>query len=263
MRHLPTAAMILLTWSGAYGQHPPASQPMDHTEHPGYGQPGCPMHEGGGEADTTMHHPGMSADEIQAHHKEGMHHSFEDAEKWSRVFDDPARDAWQKPKEIVGLMSIKPGMTVADIGAGTGYLMPHLAEAVGGKGRVLALDIEPKLVEHMIARAAKAGLAQVKPKVIQGDDPGLPTAAVDRVVILDTWHHIPERVAYAKKIFEGLKPGGRLVIVDFTAESPFGPPKAHRLAPEAIIDTLRQAGFTAKAAAEDLPHQFAIIGVKP
>src|SRR5882672_603308 len=69
-------------------------------------------------------------------------HRFEHAEQWAKQFDDPARDAWQRPQEVVAALMIRPGMTVADIGAGTGYFEPWLSRAVGGSGMVLALDIE-------------------------------------------------------------------------------------------------------------------------
>ena len=96
---------------------------------------------------------------VEERHDATIHHSFDDVAKWVLVFDDPGRDAWQKPDEVLHALGVLPGTTVADLGAGTGYFSVHLARAVGDKGRVLAIDVEPKLVDHMKERAVKAQLA--------------------------------------------------------------------------------------------------------
>ncbi len=192
----------------------------------------------------------------------GMHHRFDDAEKWAKRFDAPERDAWQKPREVVTAATIAPGATVADIGAGTGYFLPYLAEAVGEGGRVLALDVEPNLVAHMEERVADAGLTTVSVAQIPYDDPKLEAASVDRVLIVDTWHHIDARVAYTQKLAAALKPGGQVVVVDFTMDSPEGPPREHRLAPEKVIEELTAGGLEARVVEETLPRQYIVIGQK-
>jgi ubiquinone/menaquinone biosynthesis C-methylase UbiE len=90
------------------------------------------------------------------------------------VFNDPARDAWQKPEDVVRAMSISPGMSVADIGAGTGYFLPHLARAVGPAGNVVGVDIEPDMVRHTNDRASRDHLPNVHAMLTRPDDPGLP-----------------------------------------------------------------------------------------
>jgi len=190
-----------------------------------------------------------------------MQHSFDDPEHWAKRFDAEDRAAWQKPTEVVAAMQIEPGMTVADIGAGTGYFLAHLSPAAGPSGKVWALDIEPKLVAYMQARVQKEGWDNVEVKVIPGDDPQLVDA--DRVLIVDTWHHIPGRVAYAKRIFAGLKPGGSLYIVDFTEDGPMGPPAKYRIKAATIIATLKAAGFAAELVQESLPHQFIVRATRP
>lgn len=207
------------------------------------------------------HHPG-------GHHSDGaaggpLVHRFENAAKWAKQFDDPKRDAWQKPKEIVAAMQIRPGMTVADIGAGTGYLLPHLAQAVGDKGKVLALDIEASMVQYMKERATRERLSVVLAQQVSGDNPQLPKQSVDRVLLLDVWHHVPQRVEYARKLLQGLTPGGEVYIVDFAKESLRGPPKHHRLLPEDILSELRAAGLTAQIVKESLPDQFIVVGKRP
>ncbi len=189
-----------------------------------------------------------------------MTHDFSDAEEWSKEFDAPQRDAWQKPEHVVELMEIEPGMTVADIGAGTGYFLPHLSSAVGADGVVLGLDIERSLVDYMNERAQREGLANVEAKVVPGNDPSLDPGSVDRVIIVDTWHHIPERVDYASKIAKGLKPGGRLFVVDFTLETDKGPNRHHKLAPEVVVKTLTDAGLVARILEEELPDQYIVVG---
>lgn len=188
---------------------------------------------------------------------------FQDAEKWAKRFDDPARDAWQMPKEVVTLMGIEAGMTVADIGAGTGYFLPYLSAAAGQTGSVLGLDIETDMVRYMELRAENEKLLNVKAKVVTVSDPGLAPASTDRVLIVDTWHHIPNRVDYTKKMATGLRAGGAIFIVDFTLETERGPHKEHRLAPEVIIQELEEAGLVAEVIQEPLPDQFIVKGQLP
>ena len=174
-----------------------------------------------------------------------VHHPFDDVEKWVQVFDDPARDAWQQPEELLRALGVKEGQTVADLGAGTGYFSVRIAKIVGENGRALALDVEPKLVAYMQERAVKAGLLQMEAKLIKPDDPGLPPGEVDLVLIVDTWHHIDDRVKYLAKVARGLKPGGRVAVVDFKkGDFPVGPPDPHKIAPERVEDEFKRGGFT-------------------
>lgn len=193
-------------------------------------------------------------------HPRGMHHSFSGAARWAQVFDDPDRDVWQKPEEVVAALELAPGMVVADIGAGTGYFEPHLAAAVGPGGKVLGLDVEPDMVEHMRQRFADAGLLQAEARLVAPDDPGLGDASVDRVLIVDTWHHVDDRPIYSAKLLRALRPGGRVIVVDYTAESPLGPPREFRLSPEAIAKDLEDGGLTARVVPETLPNQFIVVG---
>lgn len=188
-------------------------------------------------------------------------HRFEKADEWVAVFDDPARDAWQKPMHVVALMNVTDGMTVADLGTGTGYFLPYLAKAVGS-GKVLALDVEPDMIRYVKERAAKAGLTNVEARVVPLDDPALPAGAVDRVLIVDTWHHIADRKAYAGKLAKGLRPGGAVFVVDFTMEAAHGPPKHHRLPKETVVEELAAAGLTAKIVASELPDQYVVAATR-
>src|SRR5260221_6963528 len=83
-----------------------------------------------------------------------QHHMQHSAEEYAKVLDDPERDSWQEPEEVVRALGLKPGATVADLGAGTGYFTVRFARPVGPKGRVLAVDIDPKLLERVRQRSA-------------------------------------------------------------------------------------------------------------
>jgi SAM-dependent methyltransferase len=209
--------------------------------------------------DHAAGHPGAHGH--HGHHgAHGGHHDFSDVARFAAIFDDPERDAWQRPAEVSALLLIEPGMTVADLGAGTGYFAPHLASAVGPSGHVLALDTEPNMVEHMRERVREAGLPNVEPRVVAPDDPGLAPGSADRVLIVDTWHHIEARDAYAAKLREALRPGGFVLVVDFTRESPHGPPPGMRLDAETVSAELRAGGLDVELVEETLPYQYAVRG---
>ena len=204
-----------------------------------------------GEAEAVTEHAGDHAT---------VHHRFDDVNRWVGVFDDPARDAWQKPAELVAALALRPGDAVADIGAGTGYFNPHLAAAVGPGGTVIAVDIEPNLVLHMAARAKKDATPQVEPRLGQPDDPMLAAGEVDLILMVDTYHHISDRTAYFTRLHEAMQtPGGRLVIVDFVhdAQIPVGPPPDKRISTEQVTAELGAAGW--EPVREDdalLPYQY-------
>jgi len=192
-------------------------------------------------------------------HGHGLHKDFSDVDAHARMFDSAERDAWQKPDEVVALLALTPGATVADIGAGTGYFEPYLARAVGEAGHVLALDAEPKMVAHMTERFAQSGIGNAAARVVSAGDPGLGAASVDRILIVNTWHHISERTAYATSLRAALRPGGVLAIVDFTAESDIGPPAEHRVSAAEVVAELAAGGFDAELASETLPKQYVVL----
>jgi predicted methyltransferase len=95
------------------------------------------------------------------------------------------------------------------------------------------------------------------------DDVGVAAGSADRALIVDVWHHIHQREQYAARLARALKPGGMVVIVDFTLESRRGPPREHRLAPDTVMAELRAGGFTVELASESLPDQYVVIGRRP
>jgi ubiquinone/menaquinone biosynthesis C-methylase UbiE len=187
------------------------------------------------------------------------HRLHNDPTAYMASLDDPARDAWQKPHEVVMALDLKPGMTVADIGAGSGYFTLRFARHVGTEGAVLAVDVSQPMLDEVGRRARAASLATVRPVLARPDDPLLPTAGVDVVFICDTWHHIEQRQAYLAKIRRALKAGGRFVIVDFHKDSPVGPPASMKLTRAEVLAEVRQAGFTLASEPTMLPHQYFLI----
>lgn len=207
--------------------------------------------------------PEHAAHTDHAEHK-GHHHDFNDVDKWVAQFEAPEREAWQKPKEVTAHMDISKGMTVVDLGSGTGYFLPWLQSAVGAQGKVIALDVAPKLVEHINKRAKENGWAHVVAKQIPMDDPQLEPASVDRILTVDTWHHIEGREKYAQKIAAALKPGGKFIVVEVLAKSQRkGPPLSMRLSPAQITSELSKAGLKVSRIEESLPEQYILVAQKP
>jgi predicted methyltransferase len=184
-------------------------------------------------------------------------HSFGDAEKWAAVFDDPQRDAWQKPHQVIQALELKPAAVVADIGAGTGYFAVRFAHMVPG-GRVYAVDTEPAMVKHLAERAKREGIGNLTAVAGAPGDPKLPAKA-DLVVLVDVYHHVEDRERYFSRLRAGLKPGGRLAVIDFRLDSPEGPPKEARIAPERVKAEMARAGYVLDREHDFLPRQYFLV----
>jgi ubiquinone/menaquinone biosynthesis C-methylase UbiE len=202
-----------------------------------------------------------AATPAHAQHDATVRHSFEDVQHWVAVFDDPARAAWQKPAEVVQALGIRHGMCVADVGAGTGYFSRYLSAAVGEGGTVFAVDTEPRLIVHLRERAERERTPNVVPVLASADDARLPAGMVDRVLVVDTLHHIDDRVTYLRRLQRVLKPGGRIAVIDFKkdADVPVGPPAEHRLARDHVVEEFESAGYKLIAAPQMLPYQYFLI----
>ena len=204
-----------------------------------------------------------TAQEHHEEHQAAVEHSRREGgsvDRWLPRLEGADRDGWQRPAYVIGLLDISPGMTVADLGTGTGYFVPHLAAAVGENGTVLALDVDAELVDYVAERARSEGFANVDARVIPYDDPGLDSGTVDRVLIVNTWHHIQDRETYAGRLARALKTTGAVYVVDITMDSPEGPPRSHRLPPQKVVDDLTAGGFTVTVLDEELPGQYVVVG---
>lgn len=236
--------LTLASIAACAGARPPAAQPAQETAE-------SAAHAEGKHGHGHGHGPGP------------LVHRFANAEQWADQFDDPERAAWQHPDRVIAAMQIEPDMVVADIGAGTGYFEPWLSRAVGDGGQVLALDIEPDMVRYLDERARREGLTNVRAALVATEDPNLPARGVDRVLIVDTWHHIAGREAYAAKLRQALKPQGRVFIVDFKLDAKRGPPVHHRLPPKTVVQELTAGGLVAEILPADLPEQYIVVGRSP
>jgi ubiquinone/menaquinone biosynthesis C-methylase UbiE len=186
-----------------------------------------------------------------------FHHRFESAETWAKEFDAAERDAWQMPQEVLVALKIGKSATVADIGAGTGYFAMRIAR-LAPQGRVYAVDVEPDMTRYLGERAKREGLTNVIPVLAQGDNATLPER-VDLALVVDTFHHIGHRIAYFAQLKFALKDEGRLVIIDFKADSPNGPPPQYGIPPEQAVQELVAAGYALVEQPSFLPRQYMLI----
>src|SRR6266545_2131707 len=186
-------------------------------------------------------------------------HRFGDAEKWAKVFDDPERDAWQKPHEVIEALALAPDAVVADIGSGTGYFAARLARFVP-KGRVYGVDTEPGMVKYLAERARREGLANLVSIAGRPADARLP-AKVDLALMVDVYHHIAGREEYFRRLRGSLKAGGRVAIIDFRPDSERGPPKRERISPERVKAEMGEPGqpITKKARRGPVLFVFALM----
>jgi SAM-dependent methyltransferase len=189
-------------------------------------------------------------------------HPFHDAEAWAKTFDDPARDRWQQPDKVIAALKLAAASTVADIGSGTGYFSVRLGRALP-QGRVIGVDIEPDMVRYLNERAGRENLANVTSVLGTPDDPKLAAGSVDLALVVDTYHHIGKREAYFGKVLEAVKPGGRLVIIDFRADTPLGPPRHFRVPVDQVKGELAHAGFRFVEADDILADQYILVFQRP
>ncbi len=195
------------------------------------------------------------------HYQATSDRKFDNVEYWKKVFDDPEREKWQRPVELVAALSLVPGMTVADVGAGTGYFSRHLSEAVGASGSVLAVDVEPNLVSYLRGRAEAEGTQNVIPVLGSRDNPRLPAHSVDMILIVDTYHHVDDRFHYLRRLKQALTPNGRIAIVDWKkGKRPVGPKEeSHKVARDQVVGEMTGAGYELVEEPDILPHQYYLI----
>jgi SAM-dependent methyltransferase len=184
-------------------------------------------------------------------------HGFAGAEHWATILDDPARDRWQRPHEVIQALALAPDAVVADIGAGTGYFTVRIARMTPG-GRVYAVDIEPDMIQHLAVRARLENLQNVTPLLGEPNDPML-RDPVDLALLVDTYHHIGDREAYFRRLKGHLKRTGEVAIIDFTADSPIGPPPGERLAAGDVKKEMARAGYSLAAEHTFLPNQYFLV----
>lgn len=203
--------------------------------------------------------PAIARDTTPRSHEE-MHRLHRDPKAYIAMLEDPKRDEYQKPHEVLTALGLKPGETIADIGSGSGYFTLRFAAHVGDKGRVFAVDVDPEMIRHLNRRVRDAGVRNVQTVLAEPDDPLLPDASVDRFVVVDTWHHVEKPLDYLAHMKRMLKPGGQVVMIDFQKrELPLGPPLGMKIAREDLVRQMEAHGFRLAKEHTFLPYQYFLV----
>jgi len=175
----------------------------------------------------------------------------------------PEREAEEHTTQMVDLLNLKPGQVVADIGAGTGYLSRQLACKIVPGGKVLAVDIQPEMLELLAKRMARAGITNVVPVLGTVSDPKLAANSVDLVLMVDVYHEFEFPFEMMSNICRSLKPGGRVAFVEFRAEDPNVPIKPlHKMSGAQVRKEMKRLPLVLLSTSEQLPRQHLVIFVK-
>jgi ubiquinone/menaquinone biosynthesis C-methylase UbiE len=189
-----------------------------------------------------------------------MHRLHGDSKAYIGALEDPKRDAYQKPHEVLAALNIKPGEVIADIGAGSGYFAFRLAHHVGDEGKIYAVDVNPDMIIHINRRIRDSKAHNIVSVLAPPDDPLLPEQSVNRFFICDVWHHVENQKKYLSLMKKILKPGGEIVMIDFhEADIPIGPPRQMRIAREDLIKQMVSNGFRLAKEHTFLPYQYFLI----
>jgi ubiquinone/menaquinone biosynthesis C-methylase UbiE len=179
--------------------------------------------------------------------------------------DSADREQRQKPRELIAALDVKPGMTVADVGTGVGFMIPYFLEAVGPHGKLVAQDIQQDFLNQVGAKKSEQGWKNVETVLGGVDDPKLPKGKIDLAFILDAYHHFDFPEKSLARLRESLSPGGRLVVVDFYRSRPHPTMSPERLEGhirkdrDGFAEEIEQAGFTLVSRFDHLPYQYALI----
>ena len=172
----------------------------------------------------------------------------------------PEREAEEEPARAIEALDIKPGMTVADIGAGSGYYTVRLARKVGADGKVYATDIQVGMLSIIQRRAAMEKLTNIVPVLGAADDPKLPAGSVDLALMVDVYHELAAPQAFVRRLREALKPDGRLVLIEFRKEDPRVPIKEeHKMSVAEVRQELSADGYAIDRVVDVLPWQHIIV----
>lgn len=156
------------------------------------------------------------------------------------MYEEPGRDRWQKPEEVVAALALEPGDRVADLGCGGGYFTYPIAEAVGESGHVYAVDVDTTLLAYVASQARKRELPQIETVLAPEDGLGIDDGSVDLIFLSNVFHHLPDPAGYFKRAQRVLRPGGRVAVVE-VSKGAF--PKGHATPPEEIRAKLEAAGY--------------------
>jgi SAM-dependent methyltransferase len=170
------------------------------------------------------------------------------------------REAEEAPSKAIAALALPAGAVVADVGAGSGYYTVRLAQAVGPKGKVVATDLQPGMIDLLKARVARERLTTVE--VLQGgaDDPRLPARTFDLILMVDVYHELSAPQVFVRRLKEALKPDGRLVLIEFRREDPRVPIREeHKMSVAQVREELGADGFRVDRVIDVLPWQHIIV----
>ena len=205
----------------------------------------------------TVWIPTLSAQAPKDQHE--MHGLHKDSAAYIKALEDPKRDAYQKPHEVMEALALKPGEAVADIGSGSGYFTFRLAQHLGPTGRVYAVDVNKEMMVHLEKRMRELKVTNVTPILAPPNNPLLPEP-VDRFLIVDVWHHIEDQPGYLAVMKKKLKPGGQVVMIDFHKKDlPVGPPAEMKIAREDLLKQMQANGFELAQEHTFLPYQYFLV----
>ncbi|MDP2053171.1 MAG: methyltransferase domain-containing protein [Acidobacteriota bacterium] len=172
----------------------------------------------------------------------------------------PEREAEEAPSKALAALELKPGMVVADLGAGSGYYTSRMAKLVGPTGQVFATDIQPGMLEILNRRIKSEGLANVTTVLGAVDDPKLAPASIDLAIMVDVYHELQSPQVFLQRLKPVFKPGGRLVLVEFRKEDPKVPIlEVHKMSVVEVKMELEAEGFVIDQVIDVLPWQHIIV----
>jgi len=172
----------------------------------------------------------------------------------SCAYEGINRDSWQHPEKVIASLGIPPGAVVADLGSGGGYFTFRLAQTVGPKGKVYAVDVDEGLNRELSQRAQKEGFQNIEVILASAEDPRLPESGVDLIFTSNTYHHLRERTQYFANLKKYLRPGARIAIIDFNQEG-WLQSLGHYTPGEVIKKELSAAGYRLEREFDFLPKQ--------
>jgi arsenite methyltransferase len=189
-----------------------------------------------------------------------QHRRPENLKAYLEHLDSPERNAYQKPAEVVEALGLKPGMAVADLGAGSGYFTRRLVEAVTEDGKVYAIDIEPEMLSYTKDSLEHLHRPYTAEFILaRSDSPKLPTESVELIFICNTYHHLEDRPDYFNNVRSALKPGGRIAIIDFYHDERSGDvgfPRRHLVPRDTVVNEMTKAGYKLLREHTFLPRQY-------
>ncbi len=174
--------------------------------------------------------------------------------------DRSDRETTEQPEHVLDVLGVKDGMTVADVGAGSGYFTVRIAKRVGARGKVLATDLQPEMLDLLRTKVAKASLTNVVPILSTESDAKLPKKELDLVLMVDVYHELPKPAATLAQVRVALRPEGRIALVEYRGEDPEVPIKPeHKTTLAQVRRELEANGFVFRSSDESLPQQRIIV----